>query len=129
MAFCAAIRRESVSLLRFQFCSHVQVFLCEISLICLFKYPYGCFPSHFCFLIIVDLLVFIVTPGTDRCNLSFFAVFLCSLRVVLIHQLYLQFCHVFLTLSSLDICCLFMSSLECRALCIIISFLVLWFIC
>ena len=30
--FCAAIRRDSVSLLRFPFLSHVQVFSCEIRL-------------------------------------------------------------------------------------------------
>ena len=34
--FCVAIRKDSISLLRFPFLSHVQVFSCEISLICRF---------------------------------------------------------------------------------------------
>ena len=55
--FCAAIRRDSVSLLRFPFLSHVQVFLCEISLICRLKCPYSCFSSHFYCLIILILLI------------------------------------------------------------------------
>ena len=45
--FCAAIRRESVSLLGFPFLSHVQVFLYEISSVCRLKYPYSCFSSNF----------------------------------------------------------------------------------
>ena len=35
--FCAAIRRDSVSFLRFPFLSHIQVFLCELLLISLLK--------------------------------------------------------------------------------------------
>ena len=42
--FYAAIRIDSVSLLRFPFHSHVQVFWCE-----------SCFSSHYCFLVIVVL--------------------------------------------------------------------------
>ena len=45
--FCAAIRRDSVSLLRFPFLSRVQVFSSETSLVCRLKYPYSCFSSHF----------------------------------------------------------------------------------
>ena len=37
--FCVTIKRDSVSLLRFPFLSHVQVFSCEISFVCLFKCP------------------------------------------------------------------------------------------
>ena len=37
--FCAAIRRDSVSLLRFPFLSHVQVFSCEMLLISCLKRP------------------------------------------------------------------------------------------
>ena len=36
---CAAIRRDSVSLLRFPFLSHVQVLLCEMAFISRFKRP------------------------------------------------------------------------------------------
>ena len=43
--FAAAIRRDSVSLLRFLFLSHVQVISCEILLVC---HTYSCFSSHFC---------------------------------------------------------------------------------
>ena len=49
--FCAAIRRDSVSHLSFLFLCYVQVFLCEISLVCRLKYPYSSFSSHFCFLV------------------------------------------------------------------------------
>ena len=55
--FCAAIRRDSVSLLRFPFHSSVQVFLCEISLVCLLKYSYGCFSAYFCFLVVLFALI------------------------------------------------------------------------
>ena len=44
---CAGIRRDSVSLLRFPFLSHVQVFLRKISLVCRFKFPYNCIYYHF----------------------------------------------------------------------------------
>ena len=54
--FCATIRRYFVSLWRFLFLSYVQVFLCEISLVCCLKCAYGCFTSHFCFQLIFVLL-------------------------------------------------------------------------
>ena len=59
--FCAAIRRDSVSLIRCPFLSHVQVFSCEMLLISHLKRPYSCFSSHFCFLIIVVLLVLVLS--------------------------------------------------------------------
>ncbi len=37
--FCAAIRRDSVSLFRFPFLNHVQVFSCEMSLVSRLKRP------------------------------------------------------------------------------------------
>ena len=40
-SFCAVIRRDSFSLLMFPFLIHVQVFLCEISLVCHLKCPYS----------------------------------------------------------------------------------------
>ena len=39
--FCAAIRRDSVSLLKFLILCYDQVFLCEITLACRLKYPYS----------------------------------------------------------------------------------------
>ena len=50
---CADIRRDSVSLLKFPFRSHVQIFPCEISPVCRLKYPYSCFSSNFYFLVLV----------------------------------------------------------------------------
>ena len=46
---CVAIRKDSVSLLRFPFLSHVQVFSCEILSVCRLKYPYSCFSFSFLF--------------------------------------------------------------------------------
>ena len=51
--FCATIRRDSVSLFRFPFLKHVQVFSCEVSSVYRWKYQYSCFSSYFCFLVIV----------------------------------------------------------------------------
>ena len=53
----AIIRKDSVSLLRFPFLSHVQVFSREISLVYHLNYPYSCFSSHFCFPVIFVLLM------------------------------------------------------------------------
>ena len=50
--FCAAIRKDSVSFLRFPFHSHFQVFSREISPVCRLKRPYSYFSSHFLFLVI-----------------------------------------------------------------------------
>ena len=47
--FCAVIRRDSVSLLRFPFHRYVQVFSCEISHVCHLKQPYHCFFFPFLF--------------------------------------------------------------------------------
>ena len=52
---CAAIRRDSVSLLRFPFLCQVQVFWCEMLFIGRLKRSLGCFFSHFCFLVVVIL--------------------------------------------------------------------------
>ena len=57
--FCAAIRRNSVTLFRFPFLSHVQLFSCEISL-CRLKYPYSCFSFHAYFLVIVISLIIVL---------------------------------------------------------------------
>ena len=59
---CFALLFEKiVSLLCFPFLSHVQVFLSEISLVCHLKYPYSCFSSHFCFLVIFVLLMLVLS--------------------------------------------------------------------
>ena len=45
--FCDAIRRNSVSLLKFSFLSHVQVLSREMLFISRLKRPWSCFPTHF----------------------------------------------------------------------------------
>ena len=44
--FCAAIWRDSVSLLRFPFLNHIHVFSFEMLLISRLKGPWSCFSSH-----------------------------------------------------------------------------------
>ena len=58
--FCAVIRRDPVSLLRFHFFSHIQVFSFKIPLVCRLKYPYNCFSSYFCFLVMIILLILVL---------------------------------------------------------------------
>ena len=57
--FYAAIRRDSVSLLKFPFLSQVLVFWCEMLFISHLKRPLSCFSSHFCFVVIVILLAIV----------------------------------------------------------------------
>ena len=80
--FWSAIKQDSVSLLRFRFLNHIQVFLCEISPVDRLKCPHTCFSSHFCFLdifvrlILVFLILYLlVLVGLPR-------LFLYSLLVV-----------------------------------------------
>ena len=47
--FWAAIRRDSVSLLRFLFLSQVHVFSCEMLLVSRLKHPLSCFSFQSCF--------------------------------------------------------------------------------
>ena len=58
--FCASIGRDSVSLLRFPFLSHVHIFSCEM-LLSRLKSLSSCSSSHFCFLVIVVLLVLMLS--------------------------------------------------------------------
>ena len=81
--FCAAIRRDSVSLLKFPFLSHVQVLSCEMLFISRLKRPWSCFPSHFCFLVFVILLSIVLSVLFLMAVISpLSCFFLCSLRVV-----------------------------------------------
>ena len=62
--FCATIRRDSVSLLKFPFLSHVQVLSCEMLFISRLKRPWSCLSSHFCyqvFVILLSIISFIVS--------------------------------------------------------------------
>ena len=80
--FCAAIRRDSVSLLKFPFLSHVQVLLCEMLFISRLNRPWGCFPSHFCFLVFVIVLFIVLSVLFLMAVISHLSCFLCSHRVV-----------------------------------------------
>ena len=65
--------RDSVSLLSFPFLNHLQVFPCEISLICRLKFPYNFFFPFFlftCCCCSVDPCV--VWVVSSRCNPFFF---------------------------------------------------------
>ena len=74
--FCAAIRRDSISLLRFPFLSHVQVFSCEMLLISRLKRPWVCFSSHFCFFSYCrSVSLRVVCSVSGGCNQSFSALF------------------------------------------------------
>ena len=68
--FRAAIRRDSVSLLRLPPLSDVQVFLCEISFVCPLKCPYGCFSSYFFSSYFCSIDVCLVSVVSDSCNQS-----------------------------------------------------------
>ena len=66
---CAAIRRDSVSLLRFPFLRQVKVFWCEKLFIRRLKRPWSCFPSHFCFHCCCHSFVYrVVRIDSDGCN-------------------------------------------------------------
>ena len=126
--FCAAIKRDSVSLNRFLFLSHVQVFSREISLMCRLKCPYSCFSFHFSFLVIFDLLMLgVVCIVSCHCNQSSFVLF----YVVFSSGINAWTLSWMLTSPSsfLDTYSLSTSSLRCKVLCIVTSFLVLWSIC
>ena len=75
---CAAIRRDSVSLLRFPFPSHVQVFWSEMLFISRLKWPLSCFFLPFLFpsycLSIIYRVVRIVSDGCNQSPFVFFYV-------------------------------------------------------
>ena len=109
--FCAVIRKDSVSLLRFSFLSNVQVFSCEISHIyhlkCSCSYFFQClFSAYFCS---VDAWVVCIISG--RCNQSSSA---------MMHRRFLQCWWVLFLL---------LFCLRHKALNIIMIFLVLFFFC
>ena len=80
---CFVLLLEGIQFLSsFPFLSHVQVFSCEISLVCRLKYPYSCFSSHFCFLVIFVLLMFVLSVLFQVIVNSLPRRFLCSLLVI-----------------------------------------------
>ena len=80
--FCAAIKWDSVSLLKFLFLSHVQGLSCEMLFSSCSKVPCSCFPSHFflsfCHSVIYRV-VSIVSDGRSQSSFVFFYVIFESL--------------------------------------------------
>ena len=118
--FSAAIRRNSVSLLRFPFLSHFQVFLWEISFVVwsvlrVFSFPF-LFSDYFCF-----IATRIVSIFSDCCNQSSSA-----LVYVIFESFYrcintiLNACESSSTFLTLSLSTL---SLGCMALCIVMNVL------
>ena len=128
--FCAAIRRDSVSLLRFPFLSHVHVFLCEMSLVSLLKRSYSCFfsPSLFSgyFLSVDPHVLSIISGGCNQSNSALFYVDFESYRCInaVFNASKSSSSFFFFYTNSLSTSCQ-----GCKALYMIISFLILWSIC
>ena len=111
--FCAAIQGDSVSLLNYLLLSHIQVILCEISPN---LSPCSCFCSHFLFSrFCCPWLQQLVFPCLVFAYSSTLRIIASSVPASLLS-------------SFLDTCCLLMSFLWCKALCIVLNFIVLWFI-
>ena len=128
--FFVAIRRDLVSLLKFPFLSHLRVFPCEISLVGHLKRPFRCFSFYFCFLFIVVLLVLMLSVLFLVVVISLPPRFCMESLNRCIHAITLSSILVStLPPSFLDTYFLSTSSLECNALSMVISFLVLWSIC
>ena len=119
---CAAIMRDSVSLLWFILLSHEQETTCAISLVCRLKYPYSCFSSVFFFLVFVVFFFWLLL-------LVFLCSFECTLRMpVLLHPHNFQsWWDLYLLLFLTHIICLCRTSgvAPCALLCL----LVLWSFC
>ena len=128
--FCAAIRRDSVSILKFPFLSHVQVLSYEMLFISHLKRPWSCFPSHFCFLVFVILLSIVLSVLFLMAVISPLSCFSMwsSSRCMDVSTLSSMLASP-LPPSFLGTYCLSTSSLGCNALCMVISFLVLLSIC
>ena len=121
----AAILRESVSLLKFLFHSHAQVFSCEISTATWYIHTFFFFPYCFFVILIIIMLSVLFLVAV----ISLFCSFFRCLRVrVLMHPSFLQCWWVFL-LPIFYTYSLSMLSLGCRAVCIVIIFFDFWSIC
>ena len=109
MLFCAVIRKDSVSLLKFPFLCRVQVFPCEILLICRLKCPYSWFSSHFCFLVIIVflILVFLVLFLVTVLNFSLLFFMKSSRHLIDISTLSSMLASLFLLLFLTHIICLY----------------------
>ena len=107
--FCAVVRRDLVSLKRFLLLSHVQVFSCKISSVYRLKYTYSCFSPHFCFLVVVLLIIMTSVKFLVAVSSLSLLFFLCSLRfLLLMHPHHFQYWRVLVLLLFLTyIVCLY----------------------
>ena len=81
--FRVALRRDSASLLRFSFLSHVNFFFpFGVLLFCRLKCPYTCFSLNCCFLVIFVLLILVSSVLFLVAFISLPSRFLCSLRII-----------------------------------------------
>ena len=74
--FCAYTKSDSISLLKFSFGIHVQVFFCAISLVCLLKYPRSYFSSYFYFIVFIVFLFVLMLAIVISFSLTIFNVVL-----------------------------------------------------
>ena len=123
--FRAAIRRDSVSLLRFPFLIHVKVFSCRISLVSCLKCPYSCFSFPFLFSSYCSVDDCVACNVAGGCNQSSSELFMKSSSRCIDSSTQSSMLTRPLPHSFLDTCSLSTSSLGCKALCIVMSFLVL----
>ena len=120
--FCAAIRSDSVSILRYHFCSHALVISYKILSVCRLKYPHSC-SSHFFSLVFLPLFVLMLVVLLMAIVIifsMFFSMQSFRHRIDASTQasILLNTLHPFLDTYSLS-----MSSLVSKALCVVIIFL------
>ena len=122
--FSAAIGRDSVSLIKFPFLSHVHVLSYEMLFISRLKTPIKLFSFPFLFPSYYHSVIYRVVSIVFDCrNQSSIVFFGCSLRVVVsMCQRCLRCLQVPLPLSFLGTYSLSTLSLEFNALCMVISF-------
>ena len=100
--FCVAFRRDSVFLAQFPLLIHVQVFSCEISILCRLKCPYSCFSFPFCFLVIFVQLILVLSVLLLVAVINLPIHFLCCVRLfVSMHRCWLHCRWVFFLLLVL----------------------------
>ena len=122
--FCAAIRRDSVSLFKFPFLCHIPGSSFKSLPVCRLKCSYCCFSYHFCFLVIFHLSILVSSvlfPVAVTCLpppfLCILLVDVSTLSAILVSPLP----PYFLVTYNLS-----MSSLGCKAIWIVMSIFVLW---
>ena len=103
--FVFSISRNSVSLLRFPFLSHFQVFTFAILLVCCLKYLYSCFSSHFSsfyYTSVLLLLLLLLVATISFCLISFMfsSTLYCVMYIILKAGKPRYYYHLFLYIFS-----------------------------